>query len=66
MNEKITIEIQKEDYENDIKTMSTVELKKFGVRLSNRYMETEINSWKVRDEIQKMIMKEIENRRESQ
>ena len=60
------INVEAKDYENDIKIMSIVELKKFGVRLSNRYMETEINSWNVRDEIQKMIMKEIENRRESQ
>ena len=60
------INVEAKDYEDDIKIMSIVELKKFGVRLSNRYMETEINSWKVRDEIQKMIMKEIENRRESQ
>tara|TARA_R110000824_G_scaffold303427_1_gene491136 strand:+ start:387 stop:581 length:195 start_codon:yes stop_codon:yes gene_type:complete len=57
------INVEAKDYENDIKIMSTVELKKFGVRLSNRYMETEINSWKVRDQIQKMIIKEIENRR---
>ena len=60
------INVEAKDYEDDIKIMSIVELKKFGVRLSNRYMETEINSWNVRDEIQKMIMKEIENRRESQ
>lgn len=60
------INVESKDYEDDIKIMSTVELKKFGVRLSNRYMETEINSWKVRDEIQKMIMKEIENRRKPQ
>jgi len=60
------INVESKDYEDDIKIMSTVELKKFGVRLSNRYMETEINSWKVRDEIQKMIMKEIENRRNHQ
>ena len=60
------INVESKDYEDDIKIMSTVELKKFGVRLSNRYMETEINSWNVRDEIQKMIMKEIENRRNHQ
>ena len=60
------INVEAKDYENELKTMSIVELKKFGVRLSNRYMETEINSWKVRDEIQKMIMKEIENRRKTQ
>ena len=60
------INVEAKDYEDDIKIMSIVELKKFGVRLSNRYMETEINSWKVRDEIQKMIMKEIENRRKPQ
>ena len=60
------INVEAKDYENDIKIMSTVELKKFGVRLSNRYMETEINSWKVRDQIQKMIIKEIENRRKPQ
>jgi len=60
------INVESKDYEDDIKIMSTVELKKFGVRLSNRYMETEINSWEVRDEIQKMIMKEIENRRNHQ
>ena len=60
------INVESKDYEDDIKIMSTVELKKFGVRLSNRYMETEINSWEVRDEIQKMIMKEMENRRNHQ
>ena len=60
------INVESKDYEDDIKIMSTVELKKFGVRLSNRYMENEINSWEVRDEIQKMIMKEIENRRNHQ
>ena len=60
------INVEAKDYEDDIKIMSIVELKKFGVRLSNRYMETEINSWNVRDEIQKMIMKEIENRRKPQ
>ena len=60
------INVEAKDYEDDIKIMSIVELKKFGVRLSNRYMETEINNWKVRDQIQKMIMKEIENRRKTQ
>jgi len=60
------INVEAKDYKDDIKIMSIVELKKFGVRLSNRYMETEIHSWKVRDEIQKMIMKEIENSRKPQ
>ena len=57
------INVEAKDYEDELKTMSIVELKKFGVRLSNRYEEPEINSWTVRREIQEMIMKEVELRR---